>query len=211
MIFFFQKIRSEVKLFLFFAVLILLYAIGKIFHLSSLLMILVFGMVLENRQLFFSGYLKKHLDEKNVSRVLVDFKLITKESSFVVRTFFFFVLGMSVTLTGILKPEIIGLSIFFLVGLYGFRLFIYKLLIKKHYFPQVFISPRGLISILLFLAIPKEFMINDFELGILILSIISTSLLMTWALVHYKLGKYGRLKKYLQLKQKITGSYRKTN
>jgi Kef-type K+ transport system membrane component KefB len=38
----FQKIRTELKLFLLIAVLILLYAISKMFHLSSLLIILVF-------------------------------------------------------------------------------------------------------------------------------------------------------------------------
>jgi NhaP-type Na+/H+ or K+/H+ antiporter len=204
MIIFFQKIRSEVKLFLFFAVLVLLYALGKIFHLSSLLMILVFGLVLENRLLFFRGFMRKYLDEAIVSRVLVDFKLLTRESAFVVRTFFFVVLGMSITLAGLMEPHIIGLSLFFIIGLFGFRYMVYRILVKKDIFPQVFVSPRGLISILLFLAIPKEFRINDFEVGILVLSIIATSILMAWALVHYRLGKLGRLKRYLKLKQSLS-------
>ncbi len=197
MIFAFQRIRSDVKLFLFFAVLILIYGIGKLFHLSSLLMILIFGLILENRTLFFRGYLRKYLYEENVAKVLDDFKLITKESSFVVRTFFFFVLGLSITLAGVFVPKILMLTTFFIVGMYGFRWLIFKIIYKRDYFPQFLIAPRGLISVLLFFAIPIEFRINDFELGILLLSIVVTSIVMAWALVHDRLGKMGRLKRLL--------------
>ena len=55
LIFLFQKIRTELKLFLLIAVLILLYGISKMFHLSSLLIILVFGLMLSNRNIFFPG------------------------------------------------------------------------------------------------------------------------------------------------------------
>jgi NhaP-type Na+/H+ or K+/H+ antiporter len=197
MIIAFQRIKSDVKLFLFFAVLILFYAIGKLFHLSSLLMILVFGLVLENRMLFFSGFLRKYLYEENVKRVLVDFKLLTRESSFVVRTFFFFILGMSITLAGVFVPDILFLTLYFIVGLYTFRWIIFKIIFKHNYFPQFLIAPRGLISILLFFAIPKEFRISGFELGILLLSIVVTSLLMTWALVFNGVGRVRRLKRYI--------------
>lgn len=197
MIIAFQRIKSDVKLFLFFAVLILFYAIGKIFKLSSLLMILVFGMVLENRTLFFRGYLRKYLYEDNIRRVLVDFKLLTRESSFVVRTFFFFILGMSITLAGVFVPDILLLTLYFMVGLFAFRWLLFKLILKRDYFPQFFIAPRGLISILLFFAIPIEFRINDFELGILLLSIVVTSLLMAWALVLNSFGRVGRIKRYI--------------
>ncbi|WP_430812208.1 MULTISPECIES: cation:proton antiporter [unclassified Carboxylicivirga] len=197
MILLFQRIKSDVKLFLFFAVLILFYAIGKLFHLSSLLMILVFGMVLENRMLFFSGFMRKYLMEDNVRRILVDFKLLTRESAFVVRTFFFFVLGMSITLAGVFVPHILLLTVYFIVGLFAFRWLMFKIMFKRDYFPQFLIAPRGLISILLFFAIPKEFRINDFELGILLLSIVVTSLLMAWALVLNSVGRVGRIKRYM--------------
>ena len=42
-IYVFQNITGNVKLFLLIATLLLLYAVGKMFHLSSLLIILVFG------------------------------------------------------------------------------------------------------------------------------------------------------------------------
>ncbi len=203
MIIAFQRIKSDVKLFLFFAVLILFYAIGKLFHLSALLMILVFGLVLENRMLFFSGFLRKYLYEENVKRVLVDFKLLTRESSFVVRTFFFFVLGMSITLAGVFVPDILLLTLYFMVGLFAFRWLVFKIIFKRKYFPQLFIAPRGLISVLLFFAIPKEFRINDFELGILLLTIVVTSLLMAWALVIDGFGRVGRIKRYISFMRAV--------
>jgi NhaP-type Na+/H+ or K+/H+ antiporter len=200
LIIFFQRISSQVKLFLFISVLLLLYAIGKIFHLSSLLIILVFGLILENRQIFFSGFMKKFLKEKEIKQVLSDFKLLTRESAFIVRTFFFFVFGLSITLAGIFKPDIVIGSFVFLVVLFGVRWLLFKLIVKEDFTPQVFIAPRGLISVLLYFAIPSQFLINDFETGILLFIILGTSIAMAWALVHYKLGKKGRLRKLVSVK-----------
>jgi hypothetical protein len=58
----FQKIQESARLFLLISILIALYAIGKIFHLSSLIVILVFGLTLSNYRLFFSGKLRKLID-----------------------------------------------------------------------------------------------------------------------------------------------------
>ena len=53
LIYIFQNIKGHVKLFLLIAVLLLLYAVGKMFHLSSLIIILIFGMMLNNSRVFF--------------------------------------------------------------------------------------------------------------------------------------------------------------
>ena len=49
--------------------------------------------------------------------------------------------------------------------------------------PHLFIAPRGLITVLLFYAIPKEAQVATFESGILLFVIIGTSLIMTWAMI----------------------------
>ncbi len=203
MIILFQRINSEVKLFLFISVLLLLYAVGKVFHLSSLLIILIFGLILENRQIFFSGMMKRFLREDSVKRVLSDFKLLTRESAFIVRTFFFFVFGLSLTLAGIFKTKVVVGAILFLVVMFVLRWVLFKLIVKRDFIPQLFIAPRGLISILLFFAIPDEFIIKDFETGLLLFIILGTSIVMAWILVHYKLGKTGRLRKIVKLKSKV--------
>ena len=53
----------------------------------------------------------------------------------------------------------------------------------KDIVPQVYIAPRGLITILLFYGIGKEIEIEDFSQGILLFIIIGTSLIMTGSLV----------------------------
>ncbi len=195
MIIFFQRVKTQVKLFLFISVLLMLYAIGKVFHLSSLLIILVFGLILENRHIFFSGFMSKFLKEENVKSVLSDFKLLTRESAFIVRTFFFFVFGLSITVAGIFKTKVVVGAFIFLLILFLTRWLLFKVIMKKSFTPQVFIAPRGLISVLLYFAIPDDFLINDFESGILLFVILGTSVVMAWALVHYKIGKVGRLRK----------------
>ena len=204
MIIFFQRINTQVKLFLFISVLLLLYAVGKVFHLSSLLIVLVFGLILENRQIFFSGVMQKFLKEKEVKQVLADFKLLTAESAFVVRTFFFFVFGLSITIAGIFKTKVVLGAFAFLAFMFLVRWILLKLIVKKDIMPQMFIAPRGLISVLLYFAIPDDFLINDFETGLLLFIILGSSIIMAWALVHYKLGKTGRLRKVAQVKSSLS-------
>ncbi|MCK4880155.1 MAG: cation:proton antiporter, partial [Bacteroidales bacterium] len=106
LIFLFQKIRTELKLFLLIAVLILLYAISKMFHLSSLLIILVFGLILSNRHIFFPGKMRRWLNEGQMTTIFENFKMITLESSFVVRTFFFVIFGFTIVMTSLLDLKV---------------------------------------------------------------------------------------------------------
>ncbi|MCJ7467522.1 MAG: hypothetical protein MUO53_12615, partial [Maribacter sp.] len=47
-------------------------------------------------------------------------------------------------------------------------------------------APRGLITVLLFYAIPVQAHIQSFESGVLLFVIIATSLIMTWAMIKDK-------------------------
>ncbi|HEY5689865.1 MAG TPA: cation:proton antiporter, partial [Cyclobacteriaceae bacterium] len=80
----FQRIKEDARLFLLISVLILLYAIGKIFHLSSLIVILVFGLTLSNYKLFFFGKLRSLIDQEILNRINKEFHLVTLETAFVV-------------------------------------------------------------------------------------------------------------------------------
>ena len=77
LIYIFQKLKGHNKLFLLISILLLLYAIGKMFHLSSLIIILIFGVILNNYKLFFKGGLMKLLDHDKVNSVLADFKAVS--------------------------------------------------------------------------------------------------------------------------------------
>lgn len=178
-----QFVHAEAKLFLFLAVLVLLYAVAKLFHFSSLLIILSFGLLLRNYKVLLFGRLKEWFIPEAIDDVFDNFNMITIETSFLVRTFFFVVFGMSMSLISIFSVWVWLISGSILVGIYVIRYLLYKGIIRKNVFPQIFIAPRGLISILLFYAIPEDFQLPDFESGVLLVVIIVTSITMAWSLI----------------------------
>ena len=186
LIFVFQQIRSQAKQFLLLAVLLLLYALGKKLHLSSLIIILVFGLVIANMRLFFFGPLKKFLKEDRARQIYHELHIITLESAFVVRTFFFVVFGITIVLSSLLSWDVLVISLLILVSIYAIRFALLRTFLGSDIFPQLFIAPRGLITILLFYAIPAGARVPGFEPGILLFLIIGTSLIMTWALIRDK-------------------------
>ena len=206
LIFIFQKIRSGVKFFLLIAVLLLLYSLGNLFNLSSLLIILIFGLILSNHRLFFGGVLKGFVDINRVEQVLEDAKLVSSESAFVMRTFFFIIFGWSVSLISLFDVTVVFVGLCLLVVIYLVRFLTLLLFSGRDVFPQVFLAPRGLITILLFFSIPKEFA-SDFSFeGVLLFVILSSCLIMSWSLVRYK-KRQELLKKELSDSEKKDGSF----
>ena len=182
----FQKIRTELKLFLLIAVLILLYAISKMFHLSSLLIILVFGLMLSNRNIFFPGKLRVFLDDKQMTGIFNNFKMITLESSFVVRTFFFVIFGFVIVLSSLASLKVWLVSIVVLAILYGVRFAWFRLVIRKDIIPDIWMAPRGLITILLFYSIPETLAAENFNKGVLLLVILASSITMAVAMIRFR-------------------------
>ena len=196
----FQKLKMEAKYFLMFAVLLLLYAVGKSFHLSSLLIILFFGLVLNNTPLFFRGILKKFGDKNLIKHSLHELHVITLETAFVLRTFFFVIFGITISLASLINWKLGLISIGIVAILFAVRFLILKLFLQKEITPELWIAPRGLITVLLFFAIPngmvdghgdvlasynpsEDFTIAQFDQGILLFTILITSIIMTVALI----------------------------
>lgn len=178
-----QALRTKTKFFLILAMLILLYAIGKLMHISSLLIILIFGLVLNNRKIFFRWKLSKLISNSGIVRLLDDFKMFTAETSFLVRTFFFVFFGMSLSLDTFKGGQVWIISFLILTALFGIRLLLFKSILRKNIFPKVWLAPRGLITILLFYAIPEEFQLEEFKAGVLFIVIIVTALVMATSLM----------------------------
>lgn len=179
----FQRLKTEVKLFLLIAVLLLLYSAGKLFHLSSLLIILIFGLVLNNFHVFFRGKLKKLLDVSAVHSILNNFHLITIETAFVVRTLFFVLFGLTIDLASLKDLNALLISLLIVALLFLVRALFLKITLKKDLFPQIFMAPRGLITILLFFSIPASMHIDNFNSAILLYTILITSSIMAIALI----------------------------
>ncbi len=187
MVYLFQHLRMQVKLFLVIGILLLLFAVGKYFHLSSLLIILAFGLVLNNTDVFFPGRLAKLFDKEKVAPILHDFHNLTLESAFLIRTFFFVVFGLSITISSLYNWEV-AVNSFAIVGiLYLVRYIALRIFAKEFIFPELFIAPRGLITVLLFFVLAKsELSIPAFDSGLLLYPILITSIIMMIALISYR-------------------------
>lgn len=185
LIYVFHKLENSIRLFLLIAVLILLYAIGKLFHLSSLLIILAFGLILNNRKLFLRGKFKKYMNDSALDKVYDQLKLVTIESSFIVRTFFFVIFGMTIVLQSLLNLKLILVSFLVLLFLYTVRWLVLKVFLRRNFKLELFIAPRGLITVLLFFNIPEDFHVAEFDSGILLLTIIVSSTIMAIGMIKY--------------------------
>ena len=151
-----QRIEHHVKFFLILALLILAYEIGKDFlKLPSLVLIFIFGIFLSNFTNLIPKSLKKYIKTDDIKKSdLHEFHLLTAESTFLVRTFFFLFFGFSIPLESFVEfePYIIGATV--LLIMYGVRYFYLTLVLNdEESKPLLYFSPRGLITILLFLSI----------------------------------------------------------
>ena len=159
-----QKIEQKVKFFLILALLILVYAFGKLFHLPALVTIFIFGIFLSNVRVLLPKFLRKNLDLDQNKKELSEFHILTAESTFIVRTFFFLFFGFSINLESFLSfyPFIYGFLIFLIMFIIRY-LYLGLTTFKLNTSPLVFMGPRGLISILLFLQIKDLDFINVSE------------------------------------------------
>lgn len=187
LIIFFQNIKAHVKLFLLISILLMLYAIGKLLHLSPLLIILIFGLILKNHRSVFKGPLTQWVNRFKLDQVGKEFNIITIETAFLVRTFFFVIFGITISLASLWDLEVLYISGLIVLSIYVVRVVMLLIFSGKNILPQLFIAPRGLITILLFFAIPDNLKMESFNSGILLFVILATSLIMTFALIRNKL------------------------
>lgn len=177
------RIRAKLKLFLVFAILCILFAVGKKMHLSSLLMVFIFGIILNNAHKILRKTKRKVLDMPSLFKLKHDFKIITGESAFLLRTCFFVVFGMSINIPALFDLQVVIIGTIIILFLYLIRYINFKLFIKTDVVPEIFLAPRGLISILLFYQIPKHYEITNFSVEILSFVIIVSSIVMSLAIM----------------------------
>lgn len=179
LIYLLSRITLHLKYFLLFAVLLVLYAAGKLLHLPSLLIILFFGLFINNRKIIRPKIIVEGVPQHMFDEVENNLKSITAETAFLIRTFFFILFGYSMNV-GIFSQEEVWITgsmvvLALLVIRFIFLRFIQS---QKNTMPELLLMPRGLITILLFYGIPQQFKLNTFNNGILFFVILITSVLM---------------------------------
>lgn len=188
LIWLFSRIKERTKLFLIIAALLLLFAVGKIFHLSSLIIIMIFGLMLGNLHMFFRGFLADHFNFHSGNMIMKELHHITLESAFVIKTFFFFFFGLSIDLAKLANVKAWLFAGGVLIATYLVRYLILKALQIKDAKLLTYITPRGLISILLFFSIPSIYAIEEIDESALLILIIVTNVIMTVGLVNNRVS-----------------------
>ena len=157
--------------------LILIYAISEIYHLPALIFILFFGLFLGNIDELKQFKWIKKLNPYEFNKEVKKFREIVTEGAFLIRTFFFTLFGYSFRTSEIIETETLGLAILIFFSIFLVRAIILKLS-KLPMFPLLFVAPRGLITILLFFAIPVTQAIPIVNKSLVIQVIVLTALFM---------------------------------
>jgi NhaP-type Na+/H+ or K+/H+ antiporter len=164
----------------------LLYAVGKILHLAPLMMVMIVGLVLNNHALLARvKRLSRHYDPE-FGEELDSFKHLTAEFTFVVRTFFFVLLGYSTRLTDLADRGAWILAGAFLACVFLPRIGLVRAFGAIRQEPLIWFAPRGLITILLFLSIPSHHRLEDFPPATLMMVVLLSALALTVGMFRYR-------------------------
>lgn len=180
------KTKLNIKFFLIFSLLVLIYAGGKILHLPSLIIILVFGLMINNWEKIPLQKLLQYFPKTQVEPIRNLLHSITAETSFLIRTFFFLLFGFSIQLNFLNEKDVVLVGSLIVLSMFVIRFLYLRFFLHTNIFPEVFFIPRGLITIVLFYKIPQEMMLTHFNSGILFFVILTSSIIMTVGMLFYK-------------------------
>lgn len=177
------RLRHHIKFFLIISILIMVYAIGQSFHLSALVLILSFGLFLNNADAIKHAWFRSVFIYKNLSNDLTQLHQLSAETAFIIRTFFFVIFGFTMNIYELDNFNIIANGLIMLGSIYVIRfgyLYFFK---REHVLPEGFVTPRGLISILLYYNLPQQMKLVEIGTPFLFMVVLGSSLVMSIGLM----------------------------
>ncbi|MDD5185338.1 MAG: hypothetical protein PHS84_08775, partial [Paludibacter sp.] len=180
-----SKIKHNVKFTPIILLIILIYTISKIYHLPSLVFILLFGLFIGNLDKLNRFKIIDRLQPEILIKEVQKFKELNVEMTFLIRSLFFLLFGYLIETSELTNTDTMLWALGITVGIFILR----AILLKLFKFPMeslLFMAPRGLITILLFLSIPISQTVGIANRSLIIQVIILTSLLMMYGLMNTK-------------------------
>jgi len=161
---------------------ILIYAVSKIYHLPGLIFILLFGLFLGNLDELQHVKWIHRLNPVALNKEVHKFREITTEAAFLIRALFFLLFGYLIETSELLNTETLVWAAGIVAAIFLLRAIQLRLsgLPLK---PLLFIAPRGLITILLFLSITPASSIPLVNRSLIIQVIILSALVMMFGLM----------------------------
>ena len=172
------KVTIDIKIFLVFAVLFLLYSFGHILGLPALVLVLIFGLLINNWNKINGKLIDKLLPNHRVDETSLSLKSLTSESAFLVRTFFFLLFGYTIDIHTITHYNVIVIGTAVVAVIYLVRFIYLRLFLHEHILPELFYAPRGLVTIVLFYSIPRTIHIDAFSDSVLFFVVLVTTVIM---------------------------------
>ncbi|MBK9273248.1 MAG: cation:proton antiporter [Flavobacteriales bacterium] len=177
-----SRSTHNVRVFLILALLMMVYGLGKSFHLSSLIIILVFGLFMANLTQIPLAWLHRMADYPRAAADRELLHALTRESTFIVRTFFFVLFGYSISLATVLRGEV-WIIVGALLGLlYASRAVVLAVSMGRVDPATLVLAPRGLITVLLFLSLPADLRITQVDLPLVVAMVLGTAVVMALVL-----------------------------
>jgi hypothetical protein len=176
------KIDHHIKFAPIVLLLILIYEATKIYNLPALLFILLFGLFLGNLDALKNFRFIEKLKPDDLDREVHKFKELITEGTFLVKAVFFLLFGYLMKTSEILNRETIEWAFIIVAAIFIIRAALLKLF-SLPFKPVLFIAPRGLITILLFLSIVPEKSIPIVNKSLIIQVIILTAIVMMFGLM----------------------------
>ncbi len=175
-----HKISHHVKYVIILTSVILIFALAKLIHWPALIVVLIFGLIMNNSHLFQTKYIKDKIDFNEFNLDLKAFKQITAELTFLVRSFFFLIFGFYTSLADLINFKNLVVSVSICISIYLLRGLFFKYILRKSLTPLLYFAPRGLLTILLFLSITDEFKLPFMSEGLITQTIFITIIVMAF-------------------------------
>lgn len=180
-----SKIKHSVKFAPIILLVILIYEVSKIYNLPALVFILLFGIFLGNLDELKHIKFIQRLRPEILTNEVHKFKDLTAEMAFLIRALFFILFGFLIETAEIINSKTIIWAVGITAGIFIIRYILLKIF-KIEISPLLYIAPRGLITILLFLSIPLKSASSIVNNSLIIQVIILTALVMMLGLLFNK-------------------------
>ncbi len=180
-----SRIKHHVKFAPIVLLTILIYAVSKVYHLPGLILILAFGMFLGNLDQFARFGWIRRLRPEVLELEVQKLKELVTEGAFLVRALFFLLFGYYIKSSDVVDLDSLVWAVGICAAIYGLRaLWLWGSGLRL--MPLVFIAPRGLITVLLFLSIPATRSLPVFGQSLIIQVVLISSVMMMFGTVFTK-------------------------
>jgi potassium/hydrogen antiporter len=177
-----HSVKSKVKFAPIIFMVLLIYGVAKVYHLPALIFILVLGLFLGNLDKFRQFKLVDRLHPETMERELNRFKDIVIEATFLIRTAFFLLFGFLISTEEIIYLDTMPIAAGMVALIFVLRA-AQLLALRLPLLPLLFVAPRGLITVLLFLSIPATMAIPQVNKSLVIQVVIFTTLVMMLGMI----------------------------